>query len=474
MPDPIFDTPKCFLTQKRGNHIPVITVSEKTHAAWLKTQPAHIKKQTKDSGFGGKGGQTLIARNAKGGIEKVFAGVSHSISVYDLASTAQALAQSLSKETLKTTSFEIKTTGLKKDAITNAHIGWAWACYKFDVYKESKGETPKLLWAKGTDKKRTNAFVQSVCMLRSLVNTPANDMGPEELEKAARKLATTHKATIKIVKGKELETGFPMVFAVGDSSPRRPRLIDIKWGKTKDPKITIIGKGVCFDTGGLDLKPSQHMRLMKKDMGGAAHALGVAKLVMALNLPIRLRILIPAVENSVSGKAFRPGDVFTSRKGITIENTHTDAEGRLILTDALTLASEEKPDLIIDFCTLTGSARAALGPDVPAFFSNNNKLAKTLQDIAMKTEDPLWEMPLWQPYRKHIESSVADLHNSASIPGDLIYSALFLESFLIGKPNWMHLDVFSWESFGRPGRPKGGCDTGMRAVFAFLEGRYGR
>ncbi len=474
MTDPVFDAPKCFLTKKRSNHIPVITVSEKKYASWLKAQPALIKKQVSESGFHPKAGQTLIARNAKGGVDKIFAGVRDTISVYDLAVTAESLSRQLSQDFLKKTSFEIKAAGLGKEGLVNAHIGWGWACYKFAAYKDNKKEPPKLLWAKGVERKRVSSYVESVCMLRSLINTPANDLGPEELEKAARKLAGKHKATIKVVKGKELKTGFPMVFAVGDSSPRRPRLIDIKWGNPKHPKVTIIGKGVCFDTGGLDLKPSPHMRLMKKDMGGAAHALGVAKLVMALNLPIRLRVLIPAVENSVSGKAFRPGDVFTSRKGITIENTNTDAEGRLILTDALTLASEEKPDLIIDYATLTGSARAALGPDVPAFFSNNDKLADTLQKLSIKAEDPLWAMPLWQPYKKYIESPIADLLNSAGVPGDLIFSALFLQQFLVGKPDWLHLDVYAWEQMGRPGRPKGASDTGMRAIFALLEERYGK
>ncbi|GJL84615.1 MAG: leucyl aminopeptidase [Micavibrio sp.] len=474
MADPIFDTPKCFLTQKRKTHIKLHIIRNEKLSAWLKKQDTSVRKGAAENGFDKEESILLITRNKNGSIKNITIRMDKEIRLYDMAQVANRITTLFSSNFLKSTSFEIQSEKLSQNNLGNAHIGWALGCYEFTKYKKSKKENPALLWAKGIDKKRANAYIQSVCMLRSLINTPANDMGPEELEKAARKLATTHKATIKVVKGKELETGFPMVFAVGDSSPRRPRLIDIKWGKAKDPKLTIIGKGVCFDTGGLDLKPSAYMRLMKKDMGGAAHALGVAKLVMGLNLPVRLRVLIPAVENSVSGKAFRPGDIFTSRKGLTIENTNTDAEGRLILTDALTLASEEKPDLIIDFCTLTGSARAALGQDIPAFFSNNEKLGKALQDISMKSEDPLWEMPLWQPYRRHNESAIADLHNSAGIPGDLIYSALFLESFLVGKPNWMHMDVFAWESSGRPGRPKGGCDTGMRAVFALLEKRYGR
>ncbi|HBR67942.1 MAG TPA: leucyl aminopeptidase [Rhodospirillaceae bacterium] len=474
MSDPIFNTPKCFLNKKRKHHILVTTLTEKGCDTWLKSQPASIKTLVSETGFKARSGQIIVVRNAKGRAEKVFTGVRGPLSIYDLASTADSLMKSLSGEALEEISFEIDTKGLKKEEIVSAHIGWALACYRFDAFRGNGRRLPALLWAPKTDKARVNAFVENICMLRNLVNMPSNNMGPEEVEKAARNLATPHKAVISVTKGATLDKEFPMVAAVGNSSPRAPRLIDLKWGNAKHPKLTLVGKGVCFDTGGLDIKPSASMRTMKKDMAGAAHTLALAGLIMSLKIPVRLRVIIPAVENAVSGTSFRPGDIFTSRKGLTIENTNTDAEGRLILSDALTLASEEKPDLIIDFATLTGSARTALGQEIPAMFSNNDKLARQLQDISMQAEDPLWQMPLWSPYNRHNDSSVADLQNSAGIPGDLIYSALFLQNFLVGKPDWVHLDIFAWESSGKPGRAQGGLDTGLRAAFAFIEDRYGR
>lgn len=251
-------------------------------------------------------------------------------------------------------------------------------------------------------------------------------------------------------------------------------MIDLRWGNPKRPKVTLVGKGVVFDTGGVDIKPAKAMELMKKDMGGAAHVLAAARIIMALRIPVRLRVIIPAVENAVSDRAFRPSDVFTSRKGVTIENTNTDAEGRLILSDALALACEEKPDLLVDFATLTGSARVALGFEVPAMFSNNDKIAERLQKISMEVEDPVWRMPLWRPYRRVLKSGVADLINSTGQPGDLIYSALFLEHFVEEKTDWVHLDLFAWEPSGKPGRPRGGTDMGLRAVVTLIEDRYGR
>ncbi|HOO82557.1 MAG TPA: leucyl aminopeptidase family protein, partial [Alphaproteobacteria bacterium] len=259
----------------------------------------------------------------------------------------------------------------------------------------------------------------------------------------------------------------------GKASPRAPRLIEMVWGNAKHPKVTLVGKGVAFDTGGLDIKPSSSMALMKKDMGGAAHVIGLAKLIMDHGLPVRLRVLIPAVENVVGGAAYRPSDIIKSRKGVFVENTNTDAEGRLILADALAYACEDKPELVVDYATLTGSARAGLGPDIPAMFSNNEEVAQDIQKLAKKTEDPVWNMPLWQPYRKYLDSSNADIINSTGQAGDGIYSALFLETFVEKDTDWVHLDCFSWEMSGRPGRPKGAADTGLRTVFAYLQGRFG-
>jgi leucyl aminopeptidase len=266
--------------------------------------------------------------------------------------------------------------------------------------------------------------------------------------------------------------GFPMVHIVGHSSPRRPLVIDMRRGDPAHPKVTLVGKGVCYDTGGLDLKPHSAMEFMKKDMGGAAHVLGLAVLIMKSGLPVNLRVIIPAVENSVSGNAFRLGDVFPSRKGLTVENGNTDAEGRLILADCLTLASEDEPELIIDFATLTGSARVGLGFDIPAFFSNRSETLDELKETAMAVSDPLWPLPLWAPYRKDIEGTVADLCNVGKARGDAIHAALFLQEFLTGAPEWIHLDIYAWEEKGRPGRPKGGAETGLLAVYRFLQSRY--
>ena len=468
MPNSYLRKPKCFLTKSRTQNITIELISPKEFKKWLSKQDKVLKKSITESSFEGKQGQVYLAQDKKGQIKKAIAGSSDPFSLYDFSHIANKLKQHLSAPTLKKASFSIKAS---KNA-EQACIGWAIACYNFDNYKDNNQTYPSLVWPKGVNKTRVNSTAEAIYIIRDLVNTPANDMGPAELEKASRELAKNHKATIKVTGDKVLKTDFPLIFAVGDSSPRRPRLIDIKWGNPKHPKVTLVGKGVCFDTGGLDLKPSQYMALMKKDMAGAAHVLALARMIMGIKLPIRLRVLIPAVENSVSGCAFRPGDVFNTRKGLKVENKNTDAEGRLILADALTYACEEKPDLVIDFCTLTGSARAALGPDIPAIFSNMDKIGDELEAVSYKSEDPLWRMPLWQPYRKMIESDIGDIVNSAGVPGDLIYSALFLESFLKNDTDWIHLDIFSWTNSGKPGRPKGAADTGMRAVFSYLEKKY--
>ena len=462
-------SPQCFLTRKRKRDIALELLHTKDFSKWLQKQPESVRAIVKDSGFEGKQGQVFLIYGADNRTEKAVIGVNSPVGIYDLSYAVDKLDRLLSDKTIKEASFSL----IGKTGLEEACIGWGLACYKFDLYKKSDEPLPQLVLPEGADKERVNSTVEAIGLIRDLVNTPANDLGPEELEKAVRELGNAFDATVKVTDDKVLEKEFPLVFAVGDSSPRRPRLIDLQWGNAKHPKVTLVGKGVCFDTGGLDIKPSQYMALMKKDMGGAAHALGVARMVMGLNLPVRLRVLIPAVENSVSGAAFRPGDVFTSRKGIRVENTNTDAEGRLILADTLTYACEEKPDLVIDFATLTGSARAALGASIPAMFSTSDKLAEELKKVSFKAEDPVWPMPLWAPYKKLIESSVGDLVNSAALPGDLIYSALFLQSFLINDVDWIHLDCFAWENNGKPGRPKGGADTGMRAVFAFLEKKYG-
>lgn len=427
----------------------------------------------KDAGFAARPGSILPLYDNKGQIIRILAGIASPVGIYDLASIADAITKIMAASSLKSRLFKLETT-LKGYALETACLGWALASYRYDFYKKDSLVPARLVWPKGVDKKRVSAMFEGIVAVRNLVNTPANDMGPDELEDAARLLAKRFEAKIAVVKGKPLQSGFPLIHAVGVSSPRAPRLIDLQWGNVKHPKLTLVGKGVCFDTGGLNLKPGAFMLQMKKDMGGSAHALGIAIAIMALKLPVRLRVLIPAVENSVSGTSFRPRDVYNSRKGLTVETSDTDAEGRLVLADALTLACEEKPDLVLDFATLTGSARAALGYDIPAVFSNTERLAHDLSDVALAEQDPLWPLPLWQGYKKELASDIADLNNIGTSPAGAITGALFLEHFVEPSTQWIHIDMYAWEQTGKPGRPRGGADTGMRAVVKFLEDRYSK
>ena len=475
MTNPVFQFPKTFLNKARDVNITVSLLKKSDYKAWLNALDKSVKARAECSALSAGSG-AFVLFDTKEAPKEIVLGIADEINLYGAAKGADALRNVLSNDLMKKASFSLKKSGLKKREIEQALIGFALSNYVFDIYKESSKAQIALVWPKDADKKWVQAYTEAAFMARNLINIPANDMGPDEIENAARHIAEKAKASVKITKGAKIEKDFPLLHTVGKASPRAPRMIEFTWGKTSDPKLVIVGKGVVFDTGGLDIKPSQFMRLMKKDMGGGAHALALAKMVMDLKLPVHLRLLVPCVENAVGGAAFRPGDIITSRKGLTVENTNTDAEGRLILADALTYGSEDTPDLIIDFATLTGSARAALGPDIPAMFSNNDKVAQSLQSFSMDEDDPLWRMPLWNDYNTTIESSDADLHNSAGVPGDLIYSALFLQKFLVEKkgkaPDWIHLDVFAWDNSGRPGRAKGGTDMGLRALFAYLENRY--
>lgn len=469
----IFNFPDPFLSKKRKTHIELVPIKSDNFSAWLKEQDAKLQKLAAEFDFNPKAKLILPQRAKDGEIERIFVITQFPVKLYDFAKIQAALSKAFSKNFLNDASFALNTAGLKGEDINTACIGWSLGAYEFTRYKDASNSVPALLWPSKADKASVAGRANAVHLIRNLINTPANDMGPDAIEAAAKQLAKDFSAKINVIRGDNLlKENFPLVHQVGRANDRAPRLIDITWGKAKDPKITLVGKGVAFDTGGLNIKPTGPMALMKKDMGGAAHTLGLAYAIMSLELQIRLRVIIPAVENSISGNAFRPGDICKSRKGLTVENTNTDAEGRLILADALTYACEDSPELVIDFATLTGSARAALGQDIPAMFSNHDKIGESLEKIAFKAEDPVWRMPLWQDYRKHIKSDIADLHNSANPPGDLIYSALFLESFVDSKTKWVHLDTFAWESAGAPGRPKGGADCGMRAVLAYLEDKY--
>jgi leucyl aminopeptidase len=440
-------------------------VDKKGFEGWLKTQPARVRSALEAQGFKGEGYQLAILPGERDQWAAVL-GVANvaELSPWCLAKAAESLPEG--------------TYRVAERGPGPATLGWLLGQYRFDRYrKEAAAKGPRILL---TDEParidETVLIAESTFLVRDLVNTPAADLGPAELEAEARTLAEAAGAKLRITAGKALDEGYPMIAAVGRAAAkgREPRLIEVEYGDQRHPRIAIIGKGVCFDSGGLDIKPSSGMRLMKKDMGGAAHALGLARLIMKSRLKVRLHLLIPAVENAIAGDAFRPGDILASRKGLSVEVGNTDAEGRLILGDALTRAGEEKPGLIVDFATLTGAARVALGPDLPALFVNDDDLADGLLASGISVADPLWRMPLWQPYEEMLSSDVADLGNMADAPlAGAVTAALFLQKFLPEGVPWAHLDTFAWRASAKPGRPKGGDALGLRAVWTMLKARYG-
>ena len=359
-----------------------------------------------------------------------------------------------------------------------ALYGWVTGQYRFDRYRtDPKAEGPRILLT-GEVAAIAPALAEAAAtaMVRDLVNTPAEDMGPAALEAAAETVAKAHGAKLHVTRGDALEHGFPMVHRVGRAAARShaPRMIEIEWGDPAHPRVAVVGKGVCFDSGGLDIKPSSGMLLMKKDMGGAAHALALASLVMDAKLPVRLHVLVPAVENAIAGNAFRPGDVLPSRAGITVEIGNTDAEGRLVLADALARAGEDKPTLVIDFATLTGAARVALGPDLPALFARDDETARGLDDAGQKQDDPCWRLPLFDGYREMLKSDIADINNAGTGGfAGAITAALFMDRFVPEGVDWAHFDTYAWRPAAKPGRPKGGDALGLRAAWHFLKARHG-
>lgn len=357
-----------------------------------------------------------------------------------------------------------------------AALAFCLGAYRFDLYRKGKEADVRLVTPAGVDAAELRRVADAVCLARDLINTPANDMGPADLETAIRAVGDAHGATVSVTTGQALlDQNFPLIHSVGAAAAegREPRLVDLVWGEPSAPRVTLVGKGVCFDTGGLDIKPSSNMILMKKDMGGAANALALAAMIMGAGLPVRLRLLVPAVENAISGAAFRPGDILPSRKGLSVEIGNTDAEGRLVLADALTLASEETPELLLDFATLTGAARVALGPDLPAVFTRDDALAAELSASAEATADPLWRLPLWSPYLKMIETRIADINNAGKGGfAGAITAALFLERFVGAGISWLHTDLYGWNPTARPASPEGGEAHAIRAAYALLKDRY--
>lgn len=357
---------------------------------------------------------------------------------------------------------------------TLATLAWLLGAYSFDRYRKRSERSVRLVAPKGVDAEEVSQIASAVVTSRDLVNTPTSDLGPDGIEAAARELAEKHGASFTSIVGDDLlKQNFPMIHAVGRASITPPRLIDFTWGKADAPRITLVGKGVAFDTGGLDIKPASSMLMMRKDMGGAAATLALASMIMDAKLPVRLRVLIPAVENSISSNAFRPGDILSSRKGISVEIGNTDAEGRLILADALTLADEESPDLLVDFATLTGAARVALGPELPPFYTDDDALAADIARHGLSVNDPVWRLPLWAPYQSQLDSKFADMNNTGGPMGGSITAALFLRRFVSAAKAHVHFDIFAWNSSTKPARPEGGEVQAARAMYALIKERYG-
>ncbi|QDX25333.1 leucyl aminopeptidase family protein [Sphingomonas suaedae] len=433
-------------------------------ADWLKAQPARIRTTIAAHKLTGKAGNRAVLPGDKDDDWSM-------LLVCDEAEGSPFRIASLGEQ------LPAGTYRLATGEPGGAMLGWVLAQYRFDRYrKDDTAQGPRVLLTGEPGRiEETLRLATATFKVRDLINMPASDMGPADLEAEAASLARVHGASLNVTRGDALEQGYPMIHAVGMAAARgrEPRLIELEWGDPTHPRLALVGKGVCFDTGGLDIKPSAGMRLMKKDMGGAAHALALAGVVMGQRLPVRLHLLVAAVENSVAGNAFRPGDVLRTRKGLTVENTNTDAEGRLILGDALTRAVEAKPDLILDFATLTGAARVALGPDLPALFANNDALAGAMLDAGDAAKDPLWRLPLWDGYDEMLKSDIADMVNAPDGPfAGPITAALFLRRFVPRDIAWAHLDLFAWRPAAKPGRPKGGDAMGLRATWAMLKGRY--
>ena len=438
-------------------------------AAWCNTAGERARALVAAAGFSGKVGDLVIVDADSPGDWSALIGVALPLDRWALAAAAEKLPAG---------TYRVETVGEGLGAVPGMAVhGWLMAQHRFDRYRsEVKPAAAKvLLVPSAADVAAAVAVAEATALVRDLIDTPAGDMDPAALADVIRAQGKAFGAAVTVIDGDALRDGFPAVHAVGRAASCGPRLIDLVWGDPAHPRVTLVGKGVTFDSGGLDIKPASGMRLMKKDMGGAAVALGVARLVMAAKLPVRLRLLVPAVENAIAGNAFHPGDVIRTRAGITVEIGNTDAEGRLILADALTLAQEDAPDLLLDFATLTGAARVALGPDLPALFSHDDALAADLLAAGTAMGDPLWRLPLWAPYAEMIKSSIADIDNSGEggFAGS-ITAALFLDRFVAAGQVWAHLDLFAWNPTARPGRPKGGAATGLAAAWGLLSARYAR
>ena len=450
--------------ERDADSIVVVPIGPERVEEWRANAAPEASAWVDRTGFTARPGTTCLVPGRGGKLAGVLVGVDSFDDPWALAHVPDSVPAGAYHLDLQWTSH----------VLGRAALGWALAAYRFERYRKATPPAATLFPGAASAAESARTLARTTARVRDLINTPASDMMPKDLAGAVSELATGHGAELRVVTGEALlDEGYPAIHAVGRASAHRPRLIDLTWGDASAPRLTLVGKGVCFDSGGLDIKSASGMRLMKKDMGGAAHAIGLAELAMSTALPVRLRLLVPAVENAIAGNAYRPGDVLATRKGLTVEVENTDAEGRIVLSDALAEGAAESPDLMIDFATLTGAARIALGTELPAMFSNDETVAAGIADAGRDVHDDVWRMPLHAPYRALIESKVADIMNGASQPyGGAITAALFLQEFVPDDIPWVHFDIMAWATRARPARPVGGEAMALRAVFEFLERRY--
>lgn len=449
---------------------PIVVIFSENYATWLENQVSMVRNWLLATRFDGKGFRILPGND--GTISKVIYGIDSNCDYFVAGDLPTLLPEG--QYYISELPTELPPLDTQKFTLEFA-ITWGLASYSYDRYKKESKTLSTLALSSQTLLDDALKTVTSIYLVRDMINCPASDLMPEDISKIVDNLAKDYSGIqVKHIVGEELlKQNFPTIHTVGRASVHEPRLIDFTWGNPSHPKVTLVGKGVCFDSGGLDLKPASAMRNMKKDMGGSAHVLGLASLIIQHNVPVRLRVLIPAVENAVSSNAFRPGDVLTTRQGITVEIDNTDAEGRLVLCDALTEADSESPDIIIDFATLTGACRVALGTELPGFFCNKDELAVNLNKGSARVKDPVWRLPLFKPYQSMLSSNIADTVNSADVPfGGAITAALYLEMFVSKETPWVHFDVMAWNNRKLPGRPVGGEAFGIRAVFEYLKDCY--
>lgn len=457
----------CFINQfDSGKVIPITPIATSLLDDWVAKQDVRIQNWIGSVGFKAKPGAIALICDVEGHLEKVLLGIQD---FHDLKAFGQL------PTTLPQGCYCVDSDELSAQELDQAVLAWGMGSYQFATYKKVPLlETRLLLPAEKMDVNYLQALLTSIYLVRDLINTPADDMMPPDLAEIAVQLADKFDGQVTQIIGDELLThNYPAIYAVGRASEHAPRLIDLRWGNEKNPKLTLVGKGVCFDSGGLDLKNSANMAQMKKDMAGGAHVLGLAQMIMALQLPVRLRVLIPAVENAISGDAYHPGDIIVTRKGISVEVTNTDAEGRVILSDALCEAASEQPELLLDFSTLTGAARVALGTEMGALFTPDDELAAALVQCGQAEHDPIWRLPLYAPYKKLLDSKIADIVNAPSAAyGGAIIAALFLQEFVPSGVTWAHFDIMAWNISSKAGSPEGGEAHALRAVARYLWERY--